>query len=172
MEVITIGRIRRSWGRRGEVIVEPLTSWPERFLKLSRVYVSPSPGQRSERRVERVWFHQGELVLHLEGCSSLSDAEKIRGADIEIPQSEAVQLGEGEYYQYQLVGLRVSGPSCGDIGRVERVLETGGVDVLVVRSEKREVLIPFARDIVTRIDLAAGEIRVEPPEGLLDINEV
>lgn len=172
MELITVGRIRRSWGRRGEVIVDPLTSWPERFLRLSHVYLTPSSGERSARRVEKVWFHQGDIVLRLEGCSTLSDAEKIRGADIGIPQSEAVKLGEGEYYQYQLVGLRVSGPSCGDLGRVESVLETGGVDVLVVRSERREVLIPFARAIVTSIDLTAGEITVEPPAGLLDVNEV
>lgn len=106
-------------------------------------------------------LHGKGLVARLEGVDDRDGAEALRGAEIAVERTQLEPLAAGEYYWADLVGLRVVTTGGVELGRVERLLETGSNDVLVVQGE-RERLIPYLRpQVVTAIDLAAGTLEVD-----------
>lgn len=169
-ERILVARLVRPRGRHGEFQAEPLTR-PERLGQLRQVILVVADRQRPTE-VESVWFHQGRPVLKFRGIDSMSDAEAWRGAGVWIPRSERAPLPEGEYYHSDLVGCRVIDRATGRmIGVVTGLEEFGGPPLVAVETpDGRQVLVPFARSICCEIDVAARELRVDLPEGLLGLD--
>jgi 16S rRNA processing protein RimM len=164
-DLVLIGRVIKPQGRRGEVVIEPLSDRPGRFPALVRAFVPGPAGEPREVRVESGRPHKGRWVLKLEGVSSIDDAERLRGLELRISESELDPLPEGSYYYHHLTGLRVVDREGAALGVVEDVMETGGeTKVLVVRGAGGETLLPFARTFVKAVDLAGGTIVVERPE--------
>lgn len=164
-EMVTIGRIVRPHGRKGEVVVEPLSDRPDRFPSLRRAFVSGEGGSARAVQVRDAWPHKGRFVLKLDGIDSIDEAESLRGLDLRIPEEDLSALPEGSYYHHQLRGLRVEDAEGREVGRVAEVMETGGeAAVLVVRGRYGETLIPLAGAFVREIDLAAGRLVVLVPE--------
>jgi 16S rRNA processing protein RimM len=169
-ELVAVGRLAKTHGRHGEIAVDLLTDFPDRFSALERVFVE-GDAVEAPRRVESVRFHKGRPLLKLEGVSGIGDAEALRGREIRVPVDELVPLPGGTFYHFQIRGLSVADRSRGEIGVVEDVLETGGTDVLVVRGrDGAETLVPLCEEIVTKIDPANGRIEIEAPEGLVSLN--
>ena len=141
----------------------PLSDDPER---VTRVFVNGIA-----RQVERTWWHRDRLIFKFEGIDSMTEAEKLQGADVCIPKEERALLPDGEYYQTDLIGCQVVDAASGkSIGVVEDWQEAGGPALLQVRAEDgREILIPFAAAICTEIDPAGRRIGVNMPEGLADL---
>ncbi len=164
-EMVGIGRVVKPQGRKGEVLVAPLSDKPDRFTHLRRAYHAAPGGAAREIRVTFCWPHKGRFVLKLDGVDSINDAERYRGLELRIPESDLPALPEGSYYHYQLVGLRVQDEGGCSIGVVHGLLETGGgTPVLIVRGDAGEVLIPLAEPFVKRVDLAGGVMVAEAPE--------
>ena len=139
-----------------------LTDNPQR---LRRVIVNGRPFE-----VETVWLHQRQVIFKLRGIDSISDAERLVGADVCIPLEERPAPAEGEYYQTDLIGCEVVDGQGTRLGTVEAWQEYGGPSLLEIRTtDGREVLIPFAKSICKAIDLSAKRIVVDLPEGLLDL---
>lgn len=172
---LAIARLIRPRGRKGELIAEVLTDFPERFATLRRAFVEQPGGEPEPAEVEKAWWHQGRLVLCFAGVESISQAERLRGRLVMVPRGERAALADGRYYLWDLVGCDLFGPSGGEpLGTVTAVEPTGGVDLLRVKrsgADGREVLIPFARAICRHIDVGARRIVIEPPEGLLELND-
>lgn len=180
---VAIARVVRPQGRRGEVLCQITTDFPDRFQKLDRIFLGTQDGldgSESEPRLyplERAWPHKGRMVLKLAGIDSISQAESLRGLLALVPFEERLPLAENTYYLPDLEGCRVmKGPveSRIEIGIVTAVEPTGGVPILRVeraRPERDEVLIPFAQEICRVIDTAAKIIVIDPPEDLLELNE-
>jgi 16S rRNA processing protein RimM len=167
-EWIAVARLGRTWGRRGELLGEIYSSKPARAESLGEVLLEAG-GRRRRATVERVWRHGGVPVFKFAGIDSISEAQAWEGADVLVAPAERVALEEGEYSHADLAGCRVEWQGR-TLGVVEAVEEYGGPAVLrVAREGGGELLIPFARAICTHIDVAAKRIRVEPPEGLLDL---
>jgi 16S rRNA processing protein RimM len=163
-ELVAIGRVVKPQGRKGEVLTAALSDRPDRFPHLRRAFV-PGPGDAAQEvKVTSCWPHKGRYVLKLEGVDSISDAERYRGLELRIPESELAPLPPGSYYHYQLVGLRVQDPDGCAVGTVESILDAGAAPVLVVRGAGGEVLIPLAEAFVKRVDLAGGVLVAEAPE--------
>jgi 16S rRNA processing protein RimM len=121
--------------------------------------------------VENTWMHGDHLILKFKGVDTISDAEKLAGAEVAIPFEQRAALAEEEFYQSDLIGCEVSDASGRSLGIVEDFQETGGAPLLTVKTpDGRELLIPFANSICTKIDLDRKQITVNPPEGLLDLN--
>jgi 16S rRNA processing protein RimM len=119
--------------------------------------------------VEEFWVHDGRPVFKFEGVDSISDAQVWVGADVLVPESERALPEEGEYSHADLIGCVVIGRSDGKrIGVVEGIEEGGGPVLLRLAGDK-EILIPFAQKICPEIDVSRKEIRVDLPEGLLDL---
>ena len=120
--------------------------------------------------VENLWIHGDRLIFKFKGIDTISDAERLAGADVAIPMDQRAGAAEGEYYQSDLVGCEITDRSGRVLGSVQAWQETGGTPLLVVNAAGKELLIPFAKAICTKIDLERKRIEVELPEGLDDLN--
>ncbi|MBI1749496.1 MAG: 16S rRNA processing protein RimM [Acidobacteria bacterium] len=172
---VTLARILRSRGRIGEVAAEILTDFPQRLTALREVYLSD--GKKPPRRVavRRCWLHKGQAIFHFENVDSISAAETLKGLEIQVPLSERVTLPAGQYFFSDLIGceVREAGASTplGVVRDVQPIGEnTPGAPLLVVDTPQGEMLIPFAQEICTRIDLAARRIDVLLPDGLRELS--
>ena len=164
-DMVTIGRIVRPQGRKGEVVVEPLSDRPDRFPSLRQAFVAGESGSARPVQVRDAWPHKGRFVLKLEGVDSIEDAERYRGLDLRIPEEDLSALPEGSYYHHQLRDLRVEDAGGREVGRVADVMKTGGeADVLVVRGANGETLIPLADAFVRAVDLPGGRVVELVPE--------
>jgi 16S rRNA processing protein RimM len=170
---LVVGRILRPHGIRGELRVEIVTGYPERLGQHACFYLgSPdSPGALRCYPVEKLRWHRGTLLLKLGDCDDRNAAEKLRGMLVQIPVEEAVPLGEGEYYHFQLIGVRVETESGKWLGQVVKVLETGANDVYVVRGLGGEVLLPAVEDVVLELDLELKRMVVRLLPGMLGDKE-
>jgi 16S rRNA processing protein RimM len=169
--LVALGRVARAQGRHGEVAVDSWTGSPERFTRLSRVYVEGRASEPLALRVESARIHKGRPVLKFSGISDISAAEALSGCELRIPESELEPLPEGSFYQYRIRGFLVRDRTRGEIGVVENVLETGGTDVLVVRGRKgEETLVPLCGEIVKNIDPLGESVDIDAPEGLVSLN--
>ena len=165
---LVVGRVLAPWGARGEVRAQVLTQFPERFAALQEIIVG------EEHRVFRLRsarLHKGNVVLKLEGIDSPEQAAALRGELLYVPLSEAMPLGEHEYYHYQILGLDVYTVQGEHLGSVTDILETGSNDVYVVQGRGREVLIPALADVVQEVDLEHRRLVVVLPPGLVDEEE-
>ena len=159
-------------GNRGELAGEIYSSQPGRAEKLREVALEKD-GRRRLIEIERVWHHDGRPVFKFLGLDSISDAEPWAGADILAAESERIRPEPGEYSHADLIGCSVVGcRAVGEapIGTVVGVEDYGGAPLLRVETAGgREILVPFAGAICREIDVDAKTIRVELPEGLLDL---
>jgi 16S rRNA processing protein RimM len=170
---LAVARIVRPQGRRGEVVAEILTDFPQRFAELRRAYLE-NPGSLPQSvRVESVWRHKGRVVLKFSGVDSIEQANRLREVHVLIPREERMPLPAHQYYVWELKGCRVLTARPGvtrEVGTVTDVEPTGGVHLLHVATPRGEVLVPLAQDICRQIDPAAKTIVIDPPEDLLDLN--
>jgi 16S rRNA processing protein RimM len=163
----TVAILARPRGNRGELTAVSLSSKPERFAQLQLVHLfgGGEAGLGDPFEVERVWDHDGTIVFKFRGVDSISDAEKLRGAEVRVPKSQRVALEAGEYFHADLIGCevreRVSGRLIGSITGWE---EYGGPALLQV--DDGRILIPFVKAICVDIRPEERLIHVDLPEGL------
>ncbi len=169
---VTLARLGRSWGRRGEVSAVSLSSGVERFRHLREVFLAGRDGAVRPAEIESVWEHRGQLIFKFRGVDSITEAEALAGAELRVPREQRAPLPDDEYYQSDLVGCEVIERASGErLGTVTGWQEYGGPALLEVRAgEEEPLLIPFARAICTEIDLAARRIVVDLPEGLKELS--
>jgi 16S rRNA processing protein RimM len=161
-QFIAVGRVVAPQGTRGEIKVEVMTDFPDRFSPEDVVYIK---GQAVT--IERSRWYRGRVILKLTTIDNVEDAEGLRGLFLEVPQSQLRPLPEGEYYQFQLLGLEVRTSEGELLGRIANILSTGSNDVYVVPSRREELLIPATEDVVKSVDLERGYIVIETIPGLL-----
>jgi 16S rRNA processing protein RimM len=167
--MVTVGYVIRPHAIRGHVVVQPETDFAdERFRAGARLY-----GRRDDAMRELVVVdsreHDGRWVVRFDGVGTVDGAEALRGYELGIPAGAVHELGPGAYYAYDLVGClvrTVGGEAIGEVGRVDFNFN---VPMLVVAG-KGEVLVPFTDAICRRVDLAAREIAIDPPAGLIELN--
>jgi 16S rRNA processing protein RimM len=169
-EFITLARVLKTQGRRGEVAVELHSDVPDRLQKGLRVFVLPQDGGRRELKIEDTWPHKDLLVLKFTGVDSISDADPLVGCELQVPRPERAQLQPGWTYVSDLVGclLLDRGKGVGEIRDVR--FGAGEAPLLVVGSGEGELEIPFAQEFLVRVDLEGKHIEMNLPEGLLDVN--
>jgi 16S rRNA processing protein RimM len=166
-DLVAVGRIVGVHGIRGELKVEPLTDFPERFAPgVELLLVSPT-GEVRPAKVLTSRTHKGRVLLQMKGVADRTAAEALRGGFFKVEEDDLAPLPEGRYYHFQLVGLEVFTESGERLGDVKEVVPTGGNLVLIVHDGVREVLLPFIDDVVREVDREAGRITVHLLEGLL-----
>ena len=171
-ERLTVARIVKTQGRRGEVAAQILTDFPERLMERSEVWLWDGAGEPRRIAVERIWPHKSFLVFQFAGYESIAQADELIGLEVQIPQAEAAPLGEGEFFEYELVGCRVVEQATGaELGRVRELVRTGGTPLLAVDTlEGKELLIPFAEEFCKRIAPKEQRVEVVLPQGLKELN--
>lgn len=178
--LLTLARLLRPWGRRGEVAAEILTDFPERLNALGKVRLSGDrSGSSREATVVSCRLHNGQAVFQFAGVDSIDDAEKLRGLEVQVPFSERTPLTPGRYYISDLIGCAVweqgAAAALGTVREVQSLAEagtrTGEAWVLAVKLDAGgELLIPLAAAICTDVDPAARRITVQLPDGLRELN--
>ncbi len=168
--LITVARATKTRGLKGELVADLLTDFPERFETVSRVFGIGPKGERQELELEDHWFQNDRVVLKFQGYDDIEAAQALVGFSFALPEDERVELPDDEYYDWELEGCAVETSAGQAVGKVSKILRTGGVELLVVETEtERELLIPMAETIVVSIDIAGKSILIDPPEGLLDL---
>lgn len=175
-DFITLAVVVRTQGRRGEVATQIHSDVPERFaagMKLLALVKSGLASQnvRRELQVEDLWLHKGFLVLKFVGVNSISDAEVLVGAELQIPRSLRAELEAGWTYVSDLVGCVVFDHGR-EVGRIEEVqFGAGEAPLLVVTGESGTKFdVPFAEAYLEAVDVAQRQVRMNLPEGMLEIN--
>jgi 16S rRNA processing protein RimM len=172
-ERITVARILRPHGIRGEVAAEILTDFPERLKKLKSAELWDGKSEPRRVAIRSCWLSTsrgGQAIFHFEGSGSMTDAEKLAGLEVQIPLADRMPLPRSSYYISDLIGCEVYEQRASLIGRV-RDVQSAGTPLLVVDSAQGELLIPLAQDICVQVDTAARRIEVILPEGLRELNQ-
>ena len=172
VELVVVARALKTRGLRGEIAALLLTDFPERFEGLRELIAVDQKGARKRLALEAHWLHGERIVLKFAGYETPEEAATLVGCDFAVPESEAVKLAEGEFYDWQLEGCRVETVDNQELGTVRGILHTGSAPILVIRGDgekAREHLIPLVVSICVEIDVERRLIRVDAPEGLLEI---
>lgn len=167
-ELVTIAKITKTRGLRGEVVADILTDFPERFELLDTVFIVKPNGETLETKLETFWFQKERVILKFKDFNQIETAESLRNCEVCVPENEAVALEEDEFYDWELQDCQVETIEGEKLGIVKELLRTGGTEVLIVQGEAKEYLIPFAETICVDVDVENKLIRVDAPEGLLD----
>jgi 16S rRNA processing protein RimM len=182
---VWLAHIRRPQGRKGEVFAEILTDFPEKFTERRRLWLLPEAASASRpapapREIELTshWLHKGGVVLHFSGVDSITAAETLSGLIVAIPRAERALPAQDEVYVGDLIGCALfdvvgateasAAPLVGEIVEVDRT--AGPVALLVVHGTAGEILVPFAKSYLRKIDLESKRVEMALPEGLTDLN--
>jgi 16S rRNA processing protein RimM len=166
--LIPLGELVTTHGIDGWLKFKPYN--PETtFFSTSRQIVLEKDGHTSAHEVEASNPQSRYFLLKLRGIDSIEDALNWVGFTVSVREDDLQPLGPGEYYHFQAVGLEVFDTKGERIGVVTRTWSTPAGELYVVQGPEREHLIPAVKEIVEKIDLAAGKLIIDPPEGLLDL---
>ena len=164
------GRVLGAHGLDGELKIQIVSEDPYRFGRLEQVYMGLEDDEPEPWVLERFRLHKGNALLKLAGCNDRDAATALRGYLLQVPLADAVPLEEGEYYEYQIVGLDAWTVAGEHLGKVVEIIATGANDVYVLQGVPplpREILIPALESVVLEIDLERGRMLIALPEGLL-----
>jgi len=192
-EFVTVARILRSRGNKGEVAAELLTDFPDRLKSLREIFLTAGSSAPRKVALRSFWVdrnHPGHCVFHFDASNSIDDAEKFRGLDVCIPFEQRAVLPSGAYFVTDLIGCSVfelspaastvasspcSAPQAPSLlGQVRDVYFPGegqpGTPLLAVDTPHGELLVPLAEDICKNIAVSVRRIEVQLPQGLHDLN--
>lgn len=122
--------------------------------------------------MESIRSYREHCIIKLEGIDSLSQARELVGLELLLPEEELLSLEKDNYYSFQIIGCSVVTKGGEEIGSVTDVAEIEDNNLLVVRKGKKEILVPFTHSVCLEVDLKRKRIRIDPPEGLLELNEI
>ena len=168
--LITIARIARTRGNKGEVLVDSYTDFPDRFDTLEEVWLEFESGRLEKLTLDFTWEHKGRRILKFKGFETIDSAGKLVGCLVQVPKEQAVRLPEGTYFDHDLIGCSVEDSHGKHLGVVSEILRISGNNQLVVKGLDKEFLIPAVENICTRISIKNKQIIVDPPEGLMDLD--
>ena len=168
--MVLVGFVARTHGNKGQVILKSESDFAEeRFRAGARVFARIGSGPIETLEMTSARFQQGRPIVGFSGFGTISEAERLTGAELRIPETEQGPLPDGTYYHHQLIGCDVVTGAGEALGRVSAVQGDGQATRIVVSGPRAEVLIPLAAPICD-VDVAAKRIVVTPPEGLLEVN--
>jgi 16S rRNA processing protein RimM len=174
-DFVTLARVVKTQGRLGEVAVEIHSDIPDRFVPGMKLFALGQSEMRRELEIQDLWPHKGLMVLKFAGIDSISDAEKLIGAELQVPRAQRSQLEPGWTYISDLIGCKLFDRGR-EIGRIDDVQFGGGEAPLLVVGRGPEppfhtnFEVPFAEAYLERVDLQRKEVRMNLPEGMLEIN--
>ncbi len=174
-EFITVARVAKAQGRRGEVAADLFTDFPERFEERRHLWALLTDGSRRELDLEEFWPHKGRVVFKFAGIDSIEDAQALIGSEIQIPAAQRAKLDDGSVYISDLRGCAVTARSGNEpprsLGKIDDVIfGAGEAPLLEIRDGKKEYLIPFVESFVEKMDLKRREIALVVPEGMLELD--
>ncbi len=168
-EPVLLGKIVATHGIKGQLRVAVYSGEFETILSLASLMLKGPDGRMETFQVAAVAVHGKKLILSLKEYDNINQSLPLVGHEVYVERDQLPVLSEGEFYWFDLLGLRVETDHGEILGELVDIIATGSNDVYVVKDGKREYLIPALEDIVLDVNLDAGIMKVSPPEGLLDL---
>ena len=169
-DLVAFGKVVRSQGSDGRLKLRLNEKGPTGFVG-TKVYLRR--GEEFEAfDVEKLTLERNAYILKLKGVNSLAAADALAGLDVFVAEADFRRLEEGHYYDFEDIGCRVVTRDGAEIGEVAGILPAGGPILLVVRRGEGQVYVPFTETICVKVDPEAKEIVIDPPDGLLELNEI
>lgn len=172
--LLVVGRVGRPHGVRGEVLVALRTDDPDARFAPGATLVT-DPAERGPLAVLSARSHSGRYIVAFAGVTDRVAAAALTGTTLVVDSADLPPTADpDEFHDAQLLGLRVRGTDGSEIGELADIVHGPGSDLLVIRLQvsgvdDREVLVPFIREMVPTVDVSAGVVVIDPPEGLLDL---
>lgn len=169
----TIGKLVNTHALQGEMRVIASTDFPEQRFKIgNKLAVFDHDVKLAELEVDASRKHKNFIILHFKGLHNINDVEQYKGKILKIAESqkEKDELGENEYYYYQIIGLGVYTVEGEYLGKIREITALGPNDVWAIQRPNggKEILIPYIADVVKEIDLENEKVIIEVMEGLID----
>ncbi len=169
-EFVSIGRVLRSQGNQGQIKIR-LREEPLPQFSPFRVYLERG-GTLEAFDVEAFERDRNSHFLKLSGIDTLARANELVGCEIYVSEESLPRLEDGGFYQFQVFGSKVVRKDGTFVGTVKGILPAGGNTLLLVAGVERDLYIPFTESICVRVDPDRKEIEIDPPDGLLELNEI
>jgi 16S rRNA processing protein RimM len=167
-DLVTIGRIERPFGVRGEVKVRSLSDVPNRLQEVREVILVSPDGVSLTTNVTHVRSGGRGYIMGFEAFATPEAAARFRGGVLRIPRAASPRLGEDQYYEYELIGMAVQDEDGRALGRLEEIWQLPANPVFAVRQAGREVLIPATRTVVVSVDRVGRLMTVRVGEGVVE----
>ncbi len=167
MDHIVVGRIINTHGIKGELKIYPLTDNIERCRDLKKAYIGDN---KIKVRIESVKYHKGFVIIKFEEFNNINEVLGFKDNFIYIDEDDKVQLPEGHYFIFDIVGCTVYNTKGEKIGSVTEVIQSASNDVYVVKDteKNKSYLIPAVKEFVTEIDVQNKKITIDPIEGMIE----
>ena len=163
-----VGKIINTHGIDGEVRVFRISDFDDRFAIGKTLYVENN-NQLIPLIIEGHRKHKQYELLHFKNYDRIEDVEPFKGTYLKIKEDQLTNLQEGEYYYHEIIGCQVFTTDGAELGKVDHILSPGANDVWVIKQEHgKELLIPYIKDIVKKVDIDDKKVIIEPMEGLLE----
>ena len=162
-----VGTIVGTFGNKGDIKINPLINPPDYLLEFNSIFIENTDSNKQEFRVTKSKKHKNIFIFSLEGISDMDVAESLSGLSVYVPTIELKELKKNEYYYHDLIGLTAYTESGTLIGKVDHVTK-GGNDILVIKDEEgKEIMVPFADELVPEVNLKDKTITINAVPGLL-----
>lgn len=175
-EMVVVGQIVRTHGNKGDVIVNAATGFPEERFKCGRVlYLKADFGEPKSLVIENCRFLKGRPILKFETISTIDDAEALVNLQLCILENQLFDLPSNVHYQFELIGCSVETIDGDRLGIVSEIQGVEGAQRLLVRSKDgfvEDIDVPLVESICVRIDTREKVIVIDPPQGLLELNQM
>lgn len=166
-DLILIGKLTKLHGIKGMLKLASFAESIDTFYDLDWIYRKKSDGSLIKEQIETISPHKAGALVSFKSVECIEDAQKMVGHELYIEKEYLEDLPEGEYYRHELIGLEVITDQGVHIGTIEDLLPTGSNDVFIVRDEGKESMIPATKEVIREIDIAKGEMIIEPLEKMI-----
>ena len=163
-----IGTIVGTFGNKGDIKINPSISPDDYLVEVKSIFVEDENGTKQEFTVIRAKKHKNVYIFTLEGIDDMNVAENLSGLSVYLPTLDFIELNENEYFYHELEGLSVYSTDGNLIGKVDHIMKSGN-DILVIKDENgKEIMVPFADELVPEVNLKEKTITVNAIEGLIE----
>ena len=169
INLVSIAKIVKPQGNKGDVAADLLTDFPQRFKKLKKVFLERDGHSSFSLTIDSFRFHKQRIILKFSTVNDITAAEKLRNCAIKIPKNDVITLPNNSYYQFDLLDCVVKDIKGCNFGRVTDIFEVAGKFILNLQQGQKEILIPFAREIVLEVNLSKKELICNIPKGLEEL---
>lgn len=163
---ITVGKIINSFGNRGQVKIEPLTDFPERFFSREDLFLLlPSSPEPVKVTISNPFAHKNLIIADISCCESPEDVKKIMNSEIKIKKEQVKKLEKNSYYVFDIIGLEVYDEGGAYLGQVKDIITNAANDIYVVaKPDKKELLVPAIGRYIQKVDIENKKIIITEPE--------
>lgn len=162
-----VGTIVGTFGNKGDIKISPLINPTDFLLEFNSIFIENTDSNKQEFRIIKSKKHKNIFIFSLEGISDMNVAESLSGLSVYVPTIELKELKKNEYYYHDLIGLTAYTETGTLIGKVDHITK-GGNDILVIKNEQgKEIMVPFADELVPEVNLSDKTITINAVPGLL-----